>query len=209
MKFLFFILLFVVKFTAAQVVDSTIAAPATNKNRVLIINTFDVQSSRFRKNKKELFAELADSLKSVLAIEIKSLGLVEPVIIPESVFPVFDSKKELDSILILYKASFAIIIKNLDAFFEQTSVNVTKDYDGSKSRAASYDICAAINYAFYKTGDAPYYSDTKNCEHFTTRHVMSGLLAGGPDIIGKSEHAFKITVKNAVQYIWEISNRLK
>jgi hypothetical protein len=209
MKFLFFMLLFVAEFTSAQVTDSAIAVPATNKNRVLIINIFDAGANRYRKNKKELFEELADSLKSVLAGEIKSEGLAEPVIIPESVSPVFNSKKELDSILNLYKACCAIVIEKLDAFFEQTDVNVTRDSDGSKSRAAPYDICAAINYTFYKTGDTPYFSDTKNCEHFTTRHVMSGLLAGGPDIVGKSKDAFKITAKNADLYIWKISDKLK
>jgi hypothetical protein len=209
MKFLFFMLLFVTEFTSAQVTDSTIAAPAANKNRVLIINIFDAGANRYRKNKKELFEELADSLKSVLANEIKSEGLSEPVIIPKSESPIFNLKRELDSILNLYKACCAIVIEKLDAFFEQTSVDVSRGDDGSKSRTASYDICAAINYSFYKTGEAPYFSDTKNCEHFTTRHVMSGLLAGGPDIVGKSRDAFKITAKNADLYIWKIADKLK
>ena len=209
MKFLFFVMLLVVKFTAAQVNDSVIAAPAANKNRILIINTFDAQSNKYRKNKKELFTELADSLKSVLAVEIKSEGLSEPLIIPTSLSPIFDSKKELDSLLNLYNSNCAIVIKKLDAFFEQTNVNITRNDDGSKSREATYDICADINYSFYKSGEQPYHSQTKNCEHFTTRNVMSGFLAAGPDIVGNSKHAFKIIAKNADQYIWEISNRLK
>ena len=209
MKFAFFILLLVVKVTAAQTPDSTLAAPAIGKNKVLIINTFDAQANRYRKNKKELFEELADSLKSVLTEKIISEGLAEPLIIHGSVTQIFDSKKELDSLLNLYKACCAIVIKKLDVFFEQTGVDVTRDSDGSKSRDASYDICADINYTFYKNGEQPYHSKTKNCEYFSTRNVMSGFLAGGPDIVGKSKYAFLITGKNAQQYIWEINSRLK
>jgi hypothetical protein len=39
-------------------------------NRIVIINAFDAMSSHIRKNKKELFSELADSLKQYLYNEI-------------------------------------------------------------------------------------------------------------------------------------------
>ena len=188
--------------------DSFLAKNKTSI-RVVIINTFDAQSNHYRKNKKELFTQLADSLKSVLEEKVKSMELAEPVIIQELLPAIFDSKTQLDSILNLYNATYAIIIKKLDAFFEQTSVDVTRDNDGSKSRDASYDICADVSYALYVKGAQPYHSKTKNCEYFSTRNVMSGFLAGGPDIVGKSKHAFKIIEKNAQQYIWEINSRLK
>ena len=207
--FLFPFIMFCSGFVRSQINPDSFSAKNKAAIRVLIINTFDAQSNRYRKNKKELYTQLADSLKSVLAEKIKSMELAEPVIIQELLPEIFDSKTQLDSLLNLYNASYAIIIKKLDAFFEQTGVDVTRDNNGSKSRDASYDICADVNYALYVTGDQPYHSKTKNCEYFSTRNVMSGFLAGGPDIVGKSKHAFKIIEKNAQQYLWEINSRLK
>lgn len=55
---------------------------------------------------------------------------------------------------------------------------------------------------------------SKNFTHrflnfFTTRNVVSGLLAAGPDVVGKRKQAFKIVQKNAEQFVREIKIELK
>jgi len=185
------------------------ATDTKTANRILIINTLNAQEANYRKNKKALFRELADSLKRILATEINMSSLGEPVIIAEVMPRIFDSKALLDSLFTTYNASYAIVIKNIDAFFEQTKVEVTREDDGHKSREASYDICSDVGYALYKRNGKPYHSVTKRCDDFTTRNVMSGLLAGGPDIVGKSKHAFRAIEKNGRLYISGIEDQLK
>lgn len=178
-------------------------------NRILIINTFNAAATNYRKNKKELFEKLADSLQSILADRIQKENLGDPVIIRELMPPVLDSKMILDSLFNLYDTDNAIVIKQLDAYFEQVDVEVTRNDDGSKSREAHYDLCTKVDFGLYNLNNKPRHSETKNCDPFTSRNVMSGLLAGGPDIVGKSKHVFKAIATNANLYIWEISDQLK
>ncbi|HET6768845.1 MAG TPA: hypothetical protein VFH08_15645, partial [Chitinophagaceae bacterium] len=175
--------------------------PNQTSNRVLIINAYDVQAYDFRKNKKELFAKLADSLKSFLAHEIRRDKRTEPVII-DSLFPsILDSTAVIDSLKNAYQANTVIIIKKLDVFFEQTGVEVTKERDGSKSREASYDICSEVDYILYESNNEPRHSLARTCEGFGTRNVVSGLFAAGPDIVANRKHAYVMIGKNAKKLI--------
>ena len=165
---------------------------------MLIINSFDAMSMKIRKNKKELFRDLADSLKQVLSLSTPPPEGGTLIVIPELIKNSGDSAFFL--LMARTNASNAIVIKNIDAFFDQTDVEVTRE-EGGKVRNASYDICAIINYRLYKTNGDFNDSEIRTCEFFTKRSVMSGLLAAGPDIVGKKEAAFKIVRKNALQYI--------
>jgi hypothetical protein len=179
------------------------------RKRILILHSFNAREVKSRKNKKELFEKLTDSLKSLLAIRIQKEDLGEPVIIPELIPAIFDSKTSLDSLFSLYQATDAIVIKQLDAYFEQRRVEVTRNNDGSKNREAYYDLCTEVSYVLYKVGVDPYHSKTKLCDPFTTRNVISGMFASGPDIVGKSKHVFKAMDENAKSYIREIDSRIK
>ena len=212
MRKLFIFFLFILGENAISQAQDSIKTVNSNQgsvNRVLIINSFDTESIHYRKNKKELFKELTDSLQSLLADQINGVGYGVPVIINQLISLISDSNRTIDSLLNTYNAKCAIVIEQLNASFEQTGVNRNRNDDGSKSREASYDICSEVNYAFYKTSDKPYHSKTRVCSPFTSRNVISGLFAGGPDIVGKSKHAFKIIAKNADFYILEIGDRLK
>ena len=170
---------------------------------LLIINSFDAQSMNARKNKKALFSELADSLKTMLKLEFERKQNREVIIVPGLI----NNSEGKDSVYIelinKYSATQAVVIKNLNAYFEQTGVEVTKESDGKK-RVASYDINADVTYLLYNNAGIMRKTDTKVFEFFTERSVASGLLAAGPDIVGKSKHAFKIVQKNAEQYLREI-----
>lgn len=71
-------------------------------------------------------------------------------------------------------------------------------------KLASYNINADVTYLLYNNTGLMRKSETKVFEFFTERRVFSGMLAGGPDIVGKSKHAFRIVQKNAEQYLREI-----
>ena len=166
---------------------------------ILVINSFDVMSKKYRKNKKELFLELTDSLKQIL-YESTPAPTGKVITIPELVKDTLALDNIIDSLMSLNKASRAIVIMKVDAFFNQTGVEVTKDPDG-KSRVASYDLCANIGYRLCVRGAKPNDSKIINCEFFTNRSVVSGLFAAGPDIVGKKKHVFKIVRKNALEYL--------
>ena len=171
-----------------------------NRNTVLIINSFDALSMKVRKNKKELFARLADSLKQILSSGIQVYGKIETVIVPGLFAETGSSDSSINSLMVSNDASTAIVIKALDVHFDQTGVEVTGEKH-DKTRIASYDICATVLYKLYKRETNAVESETNLCEYYTERNVLSGLLAAGPDVVGKRKDAFKIIAKNAQKYL--------
>ena len=182
--------------------------PSQTPSRVLIINAFDAQAQDFRKNKKELFVKLADSLKSFLAAEIRKDNRTEPVIIHDLFPSILDSAGVIDSLMNAYQANAVIVIKKVDVFFDQTGVEVTKEKDGSKTREASYDICSEVDYIIYEANNEPRHALSRICESFGTRNVMSGLFAAGPDIVANRKQAYVMIGKNAKKLMLSPDNRL-
>lgn len=113
-----------------------------------------------------------------------------------------DSDSTILLLILQNNASKAIVIKNLNVFFKQTGVDVTKE-EGGKRRTASFDICAVINYHLYNSGANISNSEITSCGFFIQRNVVSGLLAAGPDIVGNRKYAHKIIKKNAEKYLRE------
>ena len=185
----------------AQERDTIQPEPSSDSlhGNILVINSFDVAAEKYRKNKKELFLELTDSLKQIL-YESTPAPNGKMIIIPALFKDTIALGNIIDSLMLQNSASRAIVIMRLDAYFNQTGVEVTKD-DNGKSRVASYDLCANINYRLYHNGEKWTHSKITNCEFFTSRSVASGLFAAGPDIVGKKKHVFKIVRKNALEYL--------
>jgi hypothetical protein len=170
-----------------------------NIDRLLIINSFDANAKKSRKNKKELFNDLSIRIRTILSEEINRRGFREAVIIEELI----ENSTGQDSIYFQLmkskQASGAIVIKDINVWFEQTGVDVVKE-GKSKSRTAYYDICSEVSYVLYNQSTFEKENAINRCEYFTERSVMSGLLAAGPDIVGKSKHAFNMVEKNAKEY---------
>ena len=185
----------------AQEKDTIQALPSSDSlhGNILVINAFDVAAEKYRKNKKELFLELTDSLKRIL-YESTPAPNGKMIIIPALFKDTTALGNIIDSLMLQNSASRAIVIMRLDAFFNQTGVEVTKDNNG-KNRVASYDLCANIKYRLYHKGVKWSQSGITNCEFFTSRSVVSGLFAAGPDIVGKKKHVFKIVRENALEYL--------
>jgi len=167
---------------------------------ILIINSFDAMSMQARKNKKELFAELADSLKQVLYSNIRFQNAANATILPVLLPETASSDSSIFLLMGNNEATKAIVIKKLDVYFNQTEVEVTGPKH-DKTRKASYDICAAVTYGQYSRDTKLDESETIVCEHYTVRNVVSGFFAAGPDIVGKSKDAFRIMVKNGKRFL--------
>jgi len=143
--------------------------------------------------------ELVDSLKQILYEATPPPNGGKLIVIPELIRDT-GSESIVQTLMVENNAYKAIVIKKMDAFFNQTEVEVTKDTDG-KSRTAYYDICANITYCLYNMGTIGKDTEITSCEFFTKRNVVSGLFAAGPDIVGKKKDAFKIVRKNALSYL--------
>ena len=191
------VLLFVAGFIFLQShAEPVITKADTSIPRILILNAFNASEIKARKNKKELFAELADSLKHYLRNEIRGNTEFE-IVVSEGL--VNDTAGHiLNGLLQKHNCTSAIIISKLNVYFEQNGVEVTKNSDGSKTREAFYDICSDVRYLYYVNNATPEVLDRKNCKFFTKRSVASGMLAAGPDIVGKSKYAFIAIRLNAV-----------
>ena len=171
----------------------------TSGRHFIIINAFDPSNFKFRKNKQELFTELADSLKEYLNYFLTGKNVAKTTVMPELLKDISDN--HLQDIMAQTEATMAIVIVKLNVYFDQTGVEVTKDYDGTKSRDASYDICCELLYKIYKPGVSIVPVEVKNREFFTTRSVTSGILAAGPDVVGKKKYTYAIVRKNAFQFV--------
>ena len=171
----------------------------TSGRHIIIINAFDPSDSKARKNKQELFTELADSLKEYLNYFLTGKNVTKTTIIPELLKDISDT--HLQDIMAQKEATMAIVILKLNVYFEQTGVEVTKDYDGTKSRDASYDICCDASYNIYQPGVSIVPVEETNCEFFTKRDVASGLLAAGPDVVGKKKYTYAMVRKNAFKLV--------
>lgn len=172
-------------------------------DNILIINSFDAMSMKARGKKKELFRELTDSLESYLRKGTEDREKIKAIVMPELFIETESSDSIIFSMMLQNNSSGAIVIKKLNVFFEQTGVEVTKEKDGKK-REASYDICADISYRTYYRGIDPQTSDIHYCEFFTKRSVASGLLAAGPDVVGKRKHTFPVVRRNAVKFLSQV-----
>ena len=151
---------------------------------------------------------MADSLKQILRINLNERYKIEVIVITDVIKNTENNDTIYFNLINEYHASKAIVIKTLDAYFEQTRVEVVKEADGKK-RTASYNICSSAKYFLYNRTSKVKESETKLCKFFTERNVLSGFLAAGPDIVGKSKYAFKIIQDNAKEYNKEISYYLR
>jgi len=177
--------------------------------RILVVNCFDPASTSFRKNKKELLSEVADSLRFYLLEMIEKSNTGMGSMVDNKFTDLSGSTDRLDSLRVQQQADFVMAILNVEAEFVKTEVEVERQDDGSKKRTARYDLCTTINYLL--AGKNSTYIERKEmvCEFFTERTVMSGLLAAGPDLVGKHKWVFRAARKNAAAYFDYIRSSLQ
>lgn len=113
--------------------------------KVLLLNTFDPAVYHHRKNKESLVAALTDTLLNQMAAQLKYRSVASVPLY--GLTPVITTADEgsIQALLLQHGATHAVVIKEVDVFFDQSDVIVTKSQSG-KSREAFYDICTEITY---------------------------------------------------------------
>ncbi|HZJ58825.1 MAG TPA: hypothetical protein VFD24_01060 [Chitinophagaceae bacterium] len=189
--------------TLARSIDSL-------SNRVLIINSFDASTLHVRHSKRELFADLADSLKSYVAEYIMQDSTIEVVVIPDVMRG--DTDNLVFSLLEEKNASKALLIRSLDVYFDEGGEKREEGFGDEKDKiVTSYNLCTNVGYSMYGRTVKLKQSDIVNCEFFTARSVNDShfTIKFGPDIVGKKKHTYASVKKNALKYLSGIENELK
>lgn len=202
-----FIISFLVLFLAVPDLRAQQEAAVDSAGVILVINACDPDGFHARKKKEALFVELSDTLKNYLSNYFQTRYGFSAMPLQLSIPDDGNRNAMIDSLLSAHHAGFAVLFDSLDVFFQQTRVDVSGT-KGNKERIAYYDICADIHYVLFSQGSLLKSDMNKTREFFTTRKVISGLLAAGPDIVSKKKHAIEMMQKNAHGFLWGIQTYL-
>jgi hypothetical protein len=153
---------------------------------ILLLNVYNIDTIRYRKNKKELFRQFIDRSLEALAFELQ--GDTEQkckVTIAETIT---DCNCNNDSSILaltsIKGASYAIALTYFDIYFSQTRVEVEKSSNGSKSKEAYCDLTTDIRFSIYRKGLFSRAITIKESKKHSSRPVLSGLLSTGPKMGG-------------------------
>lgn len=172
--------------------------PAPQK--VLLLNTFNPAVYR-NNNKREMLTVLTDTLLAQMARQLSDLAGIET----QTLFghtPVYTTA-DAGSIIKLMEthgASHAISIKELDLFFDQTNVEVTKTQTG-KEREAFYDICSNIQYELFDRTQRLESTPVQLRRFHSSRQVISGLLAAGPSYAKNKNDFYNLAADNKDRFL--------
>ncbi|MBK6936254.1 MAG: hypothetical protein IPH18_04715 [Chitinophagaceae bacterium] len=173
----------------------------TEPQKILFINGCDIASKHFRDNKEALFTDLVKTLMNWAIDNIRSKTKITAEIIPDTLNISKNADSAVNSLLEKFNATHAIVISSFDTYFSQTHVEVTKSYEGKKNREAFYDIVSDIGYMLYAK-DTLLRKDKKMLRRFhSSRSVLSGLLAAGPNVVVQRKDAEQIAMDNIHKYI--------
>jgi len=177
--------------------------------KVIIINAFDASPLHVRKNKRQLFEELTDSLKVYLQKEIKIRSGSEAIINSGLAKQITDST--VRSLMVANHVNQAIVIRSLEVYFNEAGETHREEYGLSPKTETKYDLCSKIDYAFYNADFTSKESQVNKCDYFTTRSVNDSkfVIQFGPDIVGKKKHTYGTIEKNAENYISSIASLLQ
>ena len=173
--------------------------PAPQK--ILLINIIDIPSKKYRDNKEELFISFVDSLMYWAADRIKILTGTPAEAIRGYTPTSGNTDSTVSAIITRRGATHAIVIYSFDIYFEQTHVDVTKDNSGTKNRTAYYDIVADIGFSFYSAHSLIKEMDVHQRHFHSSRSVISGVLAAGPNVVAKRNDAANIMLVTGQQYL--------
>jgi tetratricopeptide (TPR) repeat protein len=168
---------------------------------IVVANSFDVAQSKYRDNKEKQFVMLLNHAvrhtdfqidKQVDAKSFFEEGLLIPPATRDSITRI---------LMNAYNATHAILITSFNIYFEQTEVVVTESEGGGKSREAFYDIIVEIEYSF-RDRKGPLYDTLISLRKFhSSRAVISGLLAAGPNIVSNTEESLGGVEANVESYL--------
>lgn len=171
-------------------------------NRMVVINAYDVNAARFRKNKAAMFHRVTDTLLQTLKVRLATAANKTVLLTGHG----FDAADPSDSSLLRLEdsqqASWALVIRTADAGFEQDKVEVSHD-EGGTHRQASYNIYSEVRYQLFERDSLVSEKQVRIFHYHSTRSVMSGLFAAGPNIVDNEADAMAIVKENAIEYCFK------
>lgn len=160
--------------------------------KLVVANLFDVKAQNYRDNKNELFVKLIEE-----TVNRTATVMGEGFEVPASAEP--DLIRYADSLLARQQASHGIFITKFNAYFDQTHMEVTKTETG-KEREAFYDIVVEIGYSMRGPGVQQFDTVIVARRNHSSRSVLSGLLAAGPNIVSNRDDALEGALVNVDLY---------
>lgn len=175
---------------------------------ILLLNTFNTRNRKFRENKKELFDRFIDSVLTTAATLIMSRPFIATSVVPG--FTDISSKDSLlYNLMIKQNATYAMVIDSFNVDFNQTRVEVTKTSSGSKDREAFYDIVSTLSFSLYNKDSLIDNQLVNSNRYHSSRKVVSGLLAAGPNVVIQRKDAWEVTERNLRNYLTNVLKMFK
>jgi len=180
----------------------------TEPKVILLLNTYNIDTIRYRKNKKALFRQFINNLLEGLATELQS----NPTLRPK--FFTFKTNNECNNdscirSLMTQRTSYAISLTYFDVYFSQNHVEVEKSTTGSKSKEAYYDLTADMRFSIYKKDSTVEEIAIKENKKHSSRPVVSGLLSTGPNIVSRREDAWNFVHLLIISYANQFVKAIK
>jgi hypothetical protein len=167
---------------------------------ILVLNSLDIPALNYRKNKEELFISLVDSLMNEISRDIQFRGNITSDVLP-GLTHLGENEASINGLMKIHQASHAIVITGFDVHFEQTHVEVTGDKASGKDREAFYDIVSLIHYTLFDQGGIVKAMPIYQSRFHSSRSVISGLLAAGPNVVPNMTDAISIVQVNGFEYL--------
>lgn len=175
-----------------------------NPQRILLLNAYDVTVNEYRNKKEQFFMVLTDKALLDISRDIQNrIGVEAPTKLglTRTDSTAYSRDSIVMNLMREQQASDGIVITSFNVNFEQTEVVVTRDEDGSKNREAHYDIISNIRYLWYDR-EGLFRDEEIDVRRFhSTRSVLSGLLAFGPNVVKQQEDVYSIVEENTIRYL--------
>lgn len=182
-------------YPVATGIETTPVHPFPETPKLIVLGSnVDVTAESFRKNKELQFIRLIDTTLFWIGEAFNRNNVLTFTERDESKFIGCNDGCQ-QTFIALNSADYLILITSFRVYFEQTEVQVTETESG-KSREAFYDIVAEVHYRVQgKNGETDHYPVEARKFH-SSRTVLSGLLAAGPDIVANQDEALNILAHN-------------
>jgi hypothetical protein len=174
---------------------------------ILLLNTFDTRKLKFRENKKEVYDRFIDSVLVITGNHIERKHRLSTTIL-RGFTDVFSTDSSLSALIKKHNATHAIVLNTFKVEFDQTGVETTRSSSGSKSKEAFYDIVSDIEFSVYTKDSLVDTQAVQSRQNHSSRSVVSGLLAAGPNVVVQRKDAWMITERNLKSYLSYLSKMI-
>lgn len=171
------------------------ASPDTS---IIVVSNFHPMKLDVRKSKRLLYAELTDSLKTMLKEELTWKGWEVTVAADHSDASGFLRETE----------AIVLVVDTLDVRFEESGESESQDSEGRTRYITKYDLCTEVKYRLLGPEGAASDTTILDCHYFTSRSTTASFrIQFGPDVVGKKEHSFEAVRKNVRRFVSEFFGR--